>query len=147
MARSDGARGDRARLLAWVRVARVFGRVDRATAALMRRWDLSVAQFDALTQVGLREGLTQQELADRLLVTKGNVSQLLARMERRGLVRRTQEGRAMALTLTEAGWALYREVVPAQEALVAACFEALSPTEARALAAALRRVERAMGGE
>jgi len=88
---------------AWLRLARVFQKVDRATVDLLRQWDLSVAQFDVLVQVGNAEGLTQQQLADRLLVTKGNVCQLLDRMEERGLLVRQQEGRANHLYLTEKG--------------------------------------------
>lgn len=137
-----GDTADRPTLLAWLRLARVYGRIDRATAALLRRWDLSVAQFDVLVQLGAREGITQQELADRLLVTKGNVSQLIARMARRGLIRRSQEGRAMRLYLTEAGRRLRDEALPAQEALIAAHFAPLLPEDRRALHALLRRLDR-----
>jgi DNA-binding MarR family transcriptional regulator len=116
--------------------------VDRATVELMRTWDLSVAQFDVLNKLGTHEGITQQELADRLLVTKGNISQLIVRMERRGLIRRCQEGRAMRLSLTDEGRRLREAAVPAQEALVARHFAALSPEETRALHTLLRRVDR-----
>jgi DNA-binding MarR family transcriptional regulator len=141
---AGGLRTRQVRLLAWIRLARVYQQVDRATAELMRGWGLSVAQFDVLTQLGTREGITQQELADRLLVTKGNVSQLIAKMARRGLVRRCQEGRTMCLFLTDEGWRLYREVVPAQEAMIAERFGGLSAEEGRALLALLRRVDRVL---
>src|SRR5690242_11956524 len=93
----------RSALLAWLRLARVFQKIDRASVVLLRPWDLNVAQFDVLTQVGSSQGITQQELADRLLVTKGNISQLLDRMERLGLLKRCQEGRTNTLILTETG--------------------------------------------
>ncbi len=136
------ARPDRLPVLGWLRLARIYQRIDHATADLMRRWDLSVAQFDVLNMLGLHEGITQQELADRLLVTKGNISQLIARMERRGLIRRCQEGRAMRLHLTEAGGHLRAAALPAQEALVARHFAHLTPDEARTLHTLLRRVDR-----
>ena len=142
---SEGGGSPRRRqagLLAWIRLARVFQQVDRATAELMRRWDLTTAQFDVLTQLGAHEGITQQELADRLLVTKGNVSQLLAKMERRGLVRRHQSGRSLALFLTAEGRRLQREALPAQEAMIAARFSTLSADDGRALLALLRRLDR-----
>jgi DNA-binding MarR family transcriptional regulator len=129
-------------VLGWLRLARIYQRIDHATADLMRRWDLSVAQFDVLNMLGLHEGITQQELADRLLVTKGNISQLIARMERRGLIRRCQEGRAMRLHLTEAGRHLRATVLPAQEALVARHFAHLTQDEAHTLHTLLRRVDR-----
>jgi DNA-binding MarR family transcriptional regulator len=45
---------------------------------------LNNAQFDVLAHVGAVEGMTQQELADSILVTKGNVALLLDRVEGRG---------------------------------------------------------------
>jgi DNA-binding PadR family transcriptional regulator len=44
-------------------------------------------------EVGRARGLSQQDLAATLLVTKGNVTQLLDRMQRDGLIVRCQEGR------------------------------------------------------
>lgn len=126
---------------AWLRLARVFQRVDRASVDLLRRWDLSVAQFDVLVQVGLREGLTQQQLADLLLVTKGNVCQLLDRMEERGLLERRQEGRANRLYLTDKGRALRAEAMPAQEQLIEDVFAALPRAQQAALLASLRRLD------
>lgn len=126
---------------AWLRLARVFQRVDRASVDLLRRWDLSVAQFDVLVQVGLREGLTQQQLADQLLVTKGNVCQLLDRMEERGLLVRLQEGRANRLYLTDKGHALRSEAMPAQEQLIEDVFAALPRAQQAALLASLRRLD------
>jgi len=129
---------------AWLRLARVFQQVDRASVDLLRRWDLSVAQFDVLVQVGLREGLTQQQLADQLLVTKGNVCQLLDRMEERGLLERRQEGRANRLYLTEKGRALRSEAMPAQEQLIEGIFAALPRARQASLLAALRRLDHAL---
>ncbi len=141
------SREDRGRVVAWLRLARGYHQIDRASAEFLRGWDLSVAQFDVLAQIGAHEGLTQQELADHLLVTKGNISQLLARMERRGLVRRTQDGRALILSLTEAGQQLREVVVPAQEALIAARLAPLDPTTLRALSSALRMLDRSPAEE
>ncbi|HEX5546904.1 MAG TPA: MarR family transcriptional regulator [Ktedonobacterales bacterium] len=126
---------------AWLRLARVFQKVDRATVDLLRQWDLSVAQFDVLVQVGSAEGLTQQQLADRLLVTKGNVCQLLDRMEERGLLVRQQEGRANHLYLTEKGKGVRAEALPAQEHLIESIFMELPRARQTTLLASLRRLD------
>jgi DNA-binding MarR family transcriptional regulator len=126
---------------AWLRLARVFQKVDRATVDLLRQWDLSVAQFDVLVQVGNAEGLTQQQLADRLLVTKGNVCQLLDRMEERGLLVRQQEGRANHLYLTEKGKDIRSEALPAQESMIESIFKELPRARQAALLASLRRLD------
>ena len=60
-----------AALLTWLRLARIYQRVDRASAARLRAADLSVAQFDVLVHLGVAEGLTQQELADQLAGDEG----------------------------------------------------------------------------
>jgi DNA-binding MarR family transcriptional regulator len=110
----------------------------------LRGWDLSVAQFDVLAHVGAGEGMTQRELADALLVTKGNVCQLLDRMEDRGLISRRQEGRAKRLFLTDAGRRLFAEVVPAHEAVIAEQFSVLSEGEQERLHELLRKIDKAL---
>jgi DNA-binding MarR family transcriptional regulator len=86
----------------------------------------------------------QQELADRLLVTKGNISQLLDRLAARGLIRRQQEGRASRLYLTDAGRSLMDEVTPGHEAFIAEQFGGLEATERAALLGMLRRIDHAL---
>lgn len=131
-------------VMAWMRLARVFQKIDRASEAHLRPWNLNVAQFDVLARVGAAKGITQQELADRLLVTKGNISQLLDRLERRGLLKRCQEGRTNTLSLTEEGQRLYAQVVPAQEEMVAQRFSALASQEVNQLLHLLRKLDRAI---
>lgn len=131
-------------VLAWLRMVRVFQKMDHASTEHLRKWDLSVAQFDVIAQVGTAGGMTQQELADRLLVTKGNVCQLLERLERRGLICRHQEGRANHVFLTEEGQRLRAQVVPAQERLIAEQFSALSNEEQYSLLATLRTLDRSL---
>jgi DNA-binding MarR family transcriptional regulator len=128
-------------VLSWLRLARVYHKIDMASARHFKAHELSTAQFDTLAQIGAHEGITQQELAGALLVTKGNVSQLVDRMERQGLVRRCQEGRKNTLYLTDDGRRLFEAVVPAQEALVAALFAPLSPAEQSQLLGLLRKLD------
>lgn len=134
----------RSSVLAWLRLARVFQKIDRVSEVHMRSLGLTVAQFDILAQVGAAHGITQQELADRLLVTKGNISQLIDRMEKLGLLRRSQEKRSNILSLTEKGQELYDRVVPAQEDLVSKQFSALSASEVDNLLHLLRKLDHAL---
>ena len=118
--RSQGER--RSATVLWLRLAHVFQKIDHVAVEQLRCRNLSIAQFDALAQIGAHEGLTQQELANHLLVTKGNISQLVEKMEQRGLLRRTAQGRVMRLWLTEQGRELYTGCVPAHEELLARQF-------------------------
>ncbi len=133
-----------AAVLAWLRLMRVYQRVNAASAGGLRSFGLSVGQFDVLAHLGSRRRTVQQDLARSLLVTKGNVSQLLERMEASGWVGRCQEGRTKFLDLTPTGMRLYRRAVAWQEALVCRAFGTLSPREQETLAAMLRRVDRGM---
>lgn len=91
--------------------------------------------------VGASEGLTQQELADSLLVTKGNVCQVLGRMEESGLIERRHEGRTNRLFLTDRGRQIFHKAGPAHELRVAQCFASLSDEEQHELLRLLRRLD------
>ncbi len=128
-------------VLTWMRLARVFQKINRASTEHLHAWGLSLAQFDVIAQVGAAEGISQQELADKLLVTKGNICQLLDRLEQHGLIRRRQEGRVNHLFLTDVGMRLYQEAVPAQEAFITEQFATLAPEEQAQLLAVLRKLD------
>jgi DNA-binding MarR family transcriptional regulator len=131
-------------LLAWMRLARVFQKVDRAATESLRCRQLSPAQVDVLAKVGSSEGISQQELANALLVTKGNVCQLLDKMEGSGLLERRPDGRVNRLFLTDVGRRVHDEVVPRHDAMLAEHFAALSVQEKRELSRLLRQVDHAM---
>jgi MarR family transcriptional regulator, 2-MHQ and catechol-resistance regulon repressor len=91
-------------LRAWIRLLRFSQRVVQpALVQKLRSLGLNPAEFDILDTLAAREGLTQQELADALLVTKGNMTYHLCRMDERGLVDRRPEGRKNRLYLTGEG--------------------------------------------
>jgi DNA-binding MarR family transcriptional regulator len=136
-----------AAVLSWLRLARIYQKISADSERRFKQHKLSTAQFDVLTHIGARPGLSQQELAASLLVTKGNISQLLDRMEGEGLVVRRHEGRRNCLDLTDAGRALYSRAVPAQEAAIGQLLAALSADEQRQLLDLLRRVDHSIGRE
>src|SRR5690349_13113425 len=120
-------------LLAWLRLVRVFQKVDRAATDSLRCRQLSPAQLDVLAKVGSAEGISQQELADALLVTKGNVCQLLDKMEANGLLERRPDGRVNRLFLTDSGRAVHDQVVPRHDELLAEQFSTLTDDDQREL--------------
>lgn len=130
-----------AALLAWLRMARLVARTHRDAAAKLKAFDLSNAQFDVIAQVGSHDGPSQQQLAEKLLVTQGNVCQLLDGLQARGLVERRKSGRSNRLYLTEEGRTLYRQAVPAQETWQAGRLAGLEPEEQRQLLRLLRKLE------
>ena len=131
-------------LLAWFRLARVFQKVDPVATESLRWRQLSPAQVDVLAKVGSSEGISQQELADALLVTKGNVCQLLHKMEGSGLLERRPDGRLNRLFLTDRGRRVYEEVVPKHDAMLAEQFNTLSESDQRALLRLLRQLDHSL---
>jgi DNA-binding MarR family transcriptional regulator len=121
---------------------RIYQRVERVASDHVRSYGLSLAQFYVLSHVGAAPGMVQQELADGLLVTKGNVVQLLDRMEANGLIERRREGRANRLYLTQVGQRLFDEVVPEHEAVIARQFDGLTADERLTLLSLLRKLDR-----
>jgi DNA-binding MarR family transcriptional regulator len=127
----------------WVRMLRLSQRVVQPTLTeMLRSLGLNPAEFEILDTLAAREGLTQQDLADALLVTKGNMTYHLCRMEGRGLVDRRPEGRKNRLYLTAEGRRLLEEALPAHEALIDERFSGLSVEERAQLAGLLGKLER-----
>jgi len=73
----------------WFRLARLMARMQAAISDRLRQIGISIPQCDVLTTLSEQEGVSQQKLAERLYVTKGNVTKgnisgLLDRLEEAG---------------------------------------------------------------
>jgi DNA-binding MarR family transcriptional regulator len=93
-------------LQAWLTLMRVYEKMQRHAGDHLECYDLSPAQYDVLAHLHDAAGISQQELADRLMVTKGNVCTLLNRMEEKGFVVRENDPddkRIHLLQLTDLG--------------------------------------------
>lgn len=129
-------------LRVWFRFVRLNRRVTAAVGAELRALGLSIPQFDVLSTLTEREGLTQQDLAARLYVTKGNVSGLIDRLVEAGLVERRAipgDRRSHALHLTPAGAALAARGLAAQADYVARTLGRLGGTDLAAFEALVLR--------
>ena len=119
---ADDESRDRA-IRVWFRFLRLASRIQSTVAERLRAIGLSVPQCDVLTTLTEAEGISQQELAQRLYVTKGNISGLLDRLERAGLVERRStaaDRRQYSVYLTASGRAAAERAIALQHALIAA---------------------------
>ena len=102
---------------------------------------LSQAQLELLRRVRVAPDGTQQDLVSALGVTRGNVSQLLTKLEAEGLVLRFAVGTRKLLRITRRGERLLESVLPGESELLAQRFARLSKTELEQLLGLLDRLE------
>src|SRR3954451_24062529 len=96
----------------WVGLVHAYYRIMRRLEQALDDRGLSLPQFEVLAHLHFDGAITQNELAQRLLVTKGNVCGLIDRMGAAGLVERKADPadrRANRLVLTARGTALLTE--------------------------------------
>jgi DNA-binding MarR family transcriptional regulator len=125
---------------------RFHNRLERRMAEGLGAHGLTLPQFDVLATLWHGDGITQQELAERLLVTKGNVVGLIDRVSAAGWVERRpdpEDRRANRLYLTDTGRKLLAEAWPCQIALGRKVFGTLTQGELRLMHELLERLENA----
>ncbi len=128
---------------AWVQLVGAYHRVLRRLEQALDPHGLSLAQFEVLAHLHFDGAITQNELAQRLLVTKGNVVGLLDRMGAAGLVERKADPadrRANRLVLTPRGEAVLAEALPPHLALVKEMMGRLTAPELQTLHDLLARL-------
>lgn len=94
----------------------------RLRQRVREEFGITMPVFDLLTQVHRPpEGPTLRELSDRLMVSKGNITELTDRLERKGLIERVpdpNDGRAQRVFLTQVGRDLVARMEPAHQAWI-----------------------------
>jgi DNA-binding MarR family transcriptional regulator len=129
-------------LRVWFRMMRLETRMRSVVAERLRAFDLSVPQCDVLTTLSEQEGISQQDLAERLYVTKGNISGLIDRLAAAGLVERRAlpgDRRSHALHLTEAGRAAAAHGIATQVGFVEETIGRMAPQDLADLERCLRK--------
>lgn len=122
----------------------------RATRSVVARVEPRLAAAGlTLTQLGVLEAvlhlgpLSQRELGRKLLTSPGNLSDVVNKLARRGLVRRGRDPRDRRLArveLTDAGRALILRLFPAHAADIAAAMAGLGGNDLAMLGELLRRL-------
>ncbi len=105
----------------WVALVRAHNAVERALSRALQPLDLKTAHLDILLNLFRFPGLSQHDLARKLLVGRSNMSMLLPQIEKRGLLTRTADAkdkRVLRLALTEAGLDLTRKAIDIHVALI-----------------------------
>jgi MarR family transcriptional regulator, 2-MHQ and catechol-resistance regulon repressor len=135
---------------------RTYVKLMRATRSVVARIEPRLAEHGlTVTQLGVLEALLhkgpmgQRLLGRKVLTSAGNLTDVIDKLERRGLVcrhRDAQDRRSVRVELTGEGRTLIEGLFPLHAADIAAAMSSCSTTELRELGALLRRLGRAAEG-
>ena len=134
---------DNPRFRNWVAVARACHAVERAVAAALVPFDLKPAQLDVLMNLYRHPGISQHDLARKLLVGRSNITMLLPQMESRNLLKREgddKDKRVLRLTLTKEGETLLMKALKVHMALIEKAMSQSTTAECDMLGDQMRRV-------
>lgn len=122
-------------------VKRLQVKQHRAATEALRPLDVTLVQWDALRHLHAHAGASQHDLAVLTFQTDQAFGTLAARLEARGLIRRTNGvGRAIRLQLTAEGERVFAQGRIVTERLVRESFSVLEPDERAAFAHMLQRL-------
>lgn len=127
--------------MVWYRLLRAAKQGVDFISPCFEQAGLSAAQFDLLAAIAMDEGRTQQTYAKRLTVTKGNLTQLIDRLEKRGLMLRIRDGRTKRLHLTDEGWETIGRILPEHNVLMHELFSKLTEDDVAHLSRILRKLK------
>lgn len=142
---------ERSVLRTWLRMLACTNIIEaRVRGSLREQFNTTLPRFDVLAQLDASSadaprGLTMSELSRRLMVTNGNLTGLVDRLVREGLVASVvspPDRRAQMVSLTAAGKRALDSMTPAHAEWIADMFDGLSDTERRQLYALLGKLKR-----
>lgn len=112
---------DHPRFRTWIAVARACQLMQLTLARNMAHLEIKPPHLDIMINLYRREGISQQELARKLLVGRSNMSMLLPQLEKRGLIERrpdARDKRVLRLHLTDEGKAITEQAMQIQTSLI-----------------------------
>ncbi|SMF68115.1 DNA-binding transcriptional regulator, MarR family [Xaviernesmea oryzae] len=141
---------DHPRFKSWVAVARACQLMQTVLTRELSGLDIKPPHLDILVNLYRFEGISQQELARKLLVGRSNMSMTLPQMEKRGLVERRgdqKDKRVLRLHLTQEGRAVAEEAMAIQTALIERTLSSTPIEQCHAMAESMERIILALQAE
>jgi len=134
---------DNPRFKTWIAVLQAEKAAAGALARVLQPFGLKLAQLDLLMNIYRHPGISQHDLARKLLVGRSNITMLLPALETRGLVRRegdARDKRVLRLSLTGPGETLLLEALDVYSALLDKAMEGTTPSQCGMVGEAMRRM-------
>lgn len=130
-------------VMLWVRLAMTFNLLYNEIKKELSKESFTVPQLDIISCLGRTKGIPLGELAERLLVTGGNITGIIDRLERDGYVFRERDKadrRVVRAQLTEKGLALYQALLPRYKKIMNRINRALTFQERKQLQQLLKKL-------
>ncbi|MBO6726448.1 MAG: MarR family transcriptional regulator [Rhizobiaceae bacterium] len=134
---------DNPRFKNWIAVIRAEKAIVRELSKSLAPLGIKIVQLDILMNLHRHPGMSQHELARRLLVGRSNITMLLPQLETQGLLLRegdTKDKRVIRLYLTADGEALLTEALAIYTALIDRVMAQSTPAECDALGEQMHRI-------
>jgi MarR family 2-MHQ and catechol resistance regulon transcriptional repressor len=145
VASKDWSEDEEQALRLWISLARCYATFSRAVACKVAEYDLTAPQFGVLEALFHLGPLSLGDLAEKLLVTGGNVTYVMDRLEAQGLVVRERSGndrRVVRAHLTSKGRDTIESVFPGHVGFVKGLVEGLESRERGELRTLLKKLGR-----
>ena len=141
---------DNPRFRNWIAVVRAEKAIVRELTKALAPLDIKIVQLDVLMNLFRHPGMSQHDLARRLLVGRSNITMLLPQLEKQGLLRReadVKDKRVMRIYLTAEGEDLLMKALKVYTALIDRVMAQSSPAECDMMGAVMLRIADALREE
>jgi len=130
----------------WVVLARCFNSLTQAEAPAIAAYDLTIPQFGVLEALAHLGPMKMCGIGGKLLMSGANVTGVVDRLEKKGLVSRVMDAedrRTFLIHLTDAGSKLIAEIFPRHAATIERLTGCLTKSEKQTLTALLKKLGKA----
>lgn len=130
-------------------LVRTYQAFSAYSEAFVRQYDLTPAQFDVVATLGNTTGMSMGDIGHKTLITKGTLTGVVDRLEKKGLISREippENRRSVLVRLTPKGDDLFEQAFPAHIADMKQHFEQLDNSELELLRVLLQRLSQVFDG-
>lgn len=119
------------------RLAVIAARVSKTMSTLYaERFGISIPEWRVIAHLAREERVSVRDIQARVNLDKVKVSRAVSRLEEAGLVRKSakaSDNRLLEISLTDAGWSVYRQIVPLATGFERDLLDALDAADLEAL--------------
>ncbi|MFH1279406.1 MAG: MarR family transcriptional regulator [Candidatus Eisenbacteria bacterium] len=116
----------------WETLSQCYQMTQKRCRDALRGTGLTQPQFLVLTQIAEEEGIPLTRIGENMLVTGGNITGIIDRLEREGLVKRKrdrEDRRIIRAYFTAKGKKTYQQALPSYDRFLRATFGDLSTAD------------------